>query len=95
MKWSNPAPESEMEAQNTGSDNSTTEEESTEEKGRNEFTMRTYDLEVRAESEVSSLDEIAEICSNEMTEMQKIALYGEYQQLETGDDIIEVLFGGQ
>lgn len=84
-----------MEAHNTGSNNSTTESDESTEKhtGRNEFSIKTYDLEVRAESESCGIDELAEICSDEIQAAQKFAMFGELQELER-KDLFSELFGG-
>lgn len=55
------------------------------ETGRNEFKLRAYDLEVSAESEDASLDQVAEVCAKRMDEMMTQALIGEYQELEERD----------
>lgn len=50
--------------------------------GRNQMELEAFDLRVVANSEEASMEELAEICSEEMDSLTKRALIGEYQELE-------------
>lgn len=60
--------------------------------GKNRLTLQAYDLRVQADSEESSMQNLARICSQEMDHMMKQALVGEYQELEE-QDFFSVLLG--
>lgn len=51
-------------------------------KGKNRMTLTSHDISVRAVSEDTNLETMSEILSDEMEEMSKRALMGEYQTLE-------------
>lgn len=70
-----------MEEETNESDSSTEDKPS----GRNEFKIRSYDLEVNAESETAGIDELADICTRELQKIQRVALFGELEMLEEED----------
>jgi hypothetical protein len=59
--------------------------------GRNQIRMQAYDIQVQANSEDTSMQELASICSEQMDEMMKRALVGEYQELEREDLFTHIL----
>lgn len=53
--------------------------------GSNRISMRAYDIQIQANSEEATMDELAEICSEQMDDMMRKALVGEYQEIERQD----------
>jgi len=60
--------------------------------GRNQIRMQAYDIQVQANSEDTPMQELADICSEQMDDMMQKALIGEYQELEQ-QDLFSVLLG--
>ena len=54
-------------------------------KGKTTLKIRSHDLHVQASSEDATLREMSEILGDEMEELSKRALVGEYQKLEEED----------
>ncbi|MDL0145975.1 hypothetical protein [Halobacterium salinarum] len=61
--------------------------------GRNQIEISSYDLTVQASSEEAEMEELMELCSEEMERISKRALVGEYQELEQ-EGLHAHLFGG-
>lgn len=62
--------------------------------GKNQIEISSHDLTVQASSEEASMEELMDLCSEEMEKISKRALVGEYQELEQ-EGLHSQLFGGK
>ncbi|KAA9398503.1 hypothetical protein Har1130_03775 [Haloarcula sp. CBA1130] len=60
--------------------------------GKNQIEISSHDLSVQASSEEASMEELMDLCSDEMDRISKRALVGEYQELER-EGLHSQLFG--
>lgn len=61
--------------------------------GRTKIRFKAYDLEVEAESEDASFDEMAETLTDEFDKIRRDALIGEYEEIER-ENLHSIILGG-
>lgn len=62
--------------------------------GDDKIRIEAYDLKVEASSEETAMEDLMEMCSDEMENLTRRALIGEYQELEE-EDLFMKIFGGE
>jgi len=75
-------------------DNLETKVERLEERnqGKNQLEIKAYDIRIKGSSEETDMSELLELFSDQMDDLLKQALIGEYQQIER-EDLFSQLMG--
>lgn len=90
MADSDSSPDSKTEEEGTTEGESDEENNST---GRTKIRLKAYDLEVEAESEDATFEDMAATLTDEFDKIRRDALIGEYEEIER-ENLHSIILGG-